>query len=394
MCLCHACSCQEILRTETAGQVIMPVHSLQFLAHADWCVLLHPTDGTIREQGPYAELLQAGGEFARMMSEHASVTHDDESHGSVIGTDDGAVVQAQRPESSGSAEAPRLSHGRRSDSGQEGKGRGTGSSSDQLMTVEERAVGSVDRGVWIYYAKACGVALSWLVILCYVGGMGAKILTDWWMSRWSVADNSVLLGYDETWSAARVTAAFLSVYAVLGAVVVAMNAVKTVIVSLIGLRAARNLHSGMLGALLRAPTSFYDRTPVGRIVNRFSSDMTSIDMGLVDMFLSMAEQLFTLVGVFGVILLVFPPFLVIVPPLFLFYFRMQRRYRNATRELKRLHSITKSPIFSHFQETLAGLTCVRAYGEQQRFISTSDRNVDQNMRFRLVMVRLVYALCF
>jgi ABC-type multidrug transport system fused ATPase/permease subunit len=118
-----------------------------------------------------------------------------------------------------------------------------------------------------------------------------------------------------------VTAAYLLVYAMLGVGVVGLNAVKTVMVSLIGdilyidtpscklhsgsicdvsyregcvsckgLRAAKNLHSNMLESLLRAPTAFFDQTPVGRMVNRFSSDMMSIDVGLVDMFLVCAAQ--------------------------------------------------------------------------------------------------------
>lgn len=122
------------------------------------------------------------------------------------------------------------------------------------------------------------------------------------------------------------------------------------------------------------------------VVNRFSSDMQSIDMGLTDQFIGFAEQLFTIIGVFSVILVVFLPFLVFVPPLFMFYAGMQRRYRNATREMKRLTSITKSPIFSHFQESLAGLTVVRAYKVTDQFISKSDGNVDNNMRFQLVMM--------
>jgi len=142
-----------------------------------------------------------------------------------------------------------------------------------------------------------------------------------------------------------------------------------------------------------------------------------VDVCVIALGQTMAEQLFTLSGVFGVILFVFPPFLIMVPPLFLFYAGMQQKYRNATRELKRLTSISKSPIFSHFSETItyvitvvpvfkrmqtfgkackrmqvnircmcSGLTCVRAYGEQTRFIETSDGNVDNNMRFQLVMM--------
>ena len=109
-------------------------------------------------------------------------------------------------------------------------------------------------------------------------------------------------------------------------------------------------------------------------------------MGLTDTFITCAEQLFTIIGVFAVVLVVFLPFIVLMIPLFVFYSRMQRRYRNASRELKRLTSITKSPIFSHFGETLAGLTCVRAYNEQTRFALKNDGNVNNNMRFQLVMM--------
>ena len=127
------------------------------------------------------------------------------------------------------------------------------------MTVEERAVGGVDRGVWLYYATTCGLTLSWVVFFCYIGGMGAKVLTDWWMSRWSVDDTSVLIWYDESWTLIDRTVGFLFVYGMLGVIVVVLNGIKTVVVCVIGLKAARTLHSNMLQSLLCAPTSFFDQ---------------------------------------------------------------------------------------------------------------------------------------
>ena len=345
--------------------VVMPVHNLQFLQHADRVVCLHPTAGTISEQGGYSELLQAGGEFAAMMEKYASVSRDDE------------VVESPREskKTTSKESATAASKKKKPEKEKDGK----------LMTVEERAVGSVDTRVWLYYFKMCGLGLSWIVLFCYIFGQSAKVLTDWWMSRWAVADTSVLLIHDESWTPTQTTAGFLSVYGLLGVGVVVLNGIKTVVVCVIGLRAAKKLHANMLQSLLRAPTSFFDMTPVGRIVNRFSSDMQSIDMGLTDTFITCAEQLFTIIGVFAVVLVVFLPFIVLMIPLFVFYSRMQRRYRNASRELKRLTSITKSPIFSHFGETLAGLTCVRAYNEQTRFALKNDGNINNNMRFQLVM---------
>ena len=237
--------------------VVMPVHNLQFLQHADRVVCLHPTDGTISEQGGYSELLQAGGEFAAMMEKYASVSRDDE------------VVESPREaKKTASKESPTASAKKKKKPEKEKDGK--------LMTVEERAVGSVDTRVWLYYFKMCGLGLSWIVLFCYIFGQSAKVLTDWWMSRWAVADTSVLLIHDESWTPTQTTAGFLSVYGMLGVGVVVLNGIKTVVVCVIGLRAAKKLHANMLQSLLRAPTSFFDMTPVGRIVNRFSSDMQSI----------------------------------------------------------------------------------------------------------------------
>ena len=321
--------------------VVMPVHNLQFLQHADHVVCLHQTDGTVTEQGSYSDLIQAGGGFAEMMETYASVSKDDETPPSSP-TRAAELLAAAKAHVGGPTHKAikRLFHNLKEDpdnadikaaiamaeaeeatpdekkvdsttkTGDENKETGEasekkkkkegGDKGGKLMTIEERAVGSVDKGVWMYYATACGLALSWIVLFCYIGGMGAKVLTDWWMSRWSVADTSVLIGYDDTWDLVDQTIGFLTVYGLLGVCVIVLNGVKTVVVCVIGLKAARTLHENMLQSLLRAPTSFFDQTPVGRVVNRFSSDMQSIDMGLTDQFINFAEQLFTIIGVFAV----------------------------------------------------------------------------------------------
>jgi ABC-type multidrug transport system fused ATPase/permease subunit len=257
-------SCINKLLRSRNLTVIMPVHNLQFLQHADHIVCLHQTDGTITEQGRYTDLIQAGGEFAEMMQTFASVSKDDDE------TPPTTPTAADEPEDKekkkkkeekvpdggtvGNEATEEKKHEKDKKKKKDGK----------LMTIEERAVGSVDRGVWLYYATACGLALSWIVFFCYIGGMGAKVLTDWWMSRWSVADTSVLIGYEASWTLVDQTIGFLSVYGLLGVFVVVLNGIKTVVVCVIGLKAARTLHTNMLESLLRAPTSFFDQTPVGR----------------------------------------------------------------------------------------------------------------------------------
>ncbi len=285
--------------------VIMPVHNLQFLQRADHVVYLHQTNGTIAEQGDYEDLIQAGGEFAKMMETFASVSSKDGEATPASPTRAAELLAAAKAHVGGPTHKAikRLYHNLKEDPGnviikeaiklaeteemdgenmkhkvgeddpgksdttkgdkykQEGTQKTEKKTEKQgkLMTVEERAVGGVDRGVWLYYATTCGLTLSWIVFFCYIGGMGAKVLTDWWMSRWSVDDTSVLIGYEESWTVIDRTVGFLFVYGLLGVFVVVLNGIKTVVVCVIGLKAARTLHSSMLQSLLCAPTSFFDQ---------------------------------------------------------------------------------------------------------------------------------------
>ena len=239
--------------------VVMPVHNLQFLQHADHVVCLHQTDGTVTEQGSYSDLIQMGGGFAEMMQTYASVSKDDETDNASIKAaialaqaEEVAADKKKKPDSTEKVDDEEKEAG---ETEKNQKKKDGGDKGGKLMTVEERAVGSVDKGVWKYYATACGLALSWVVFFCYIGGMGAKVLTDWWMSRWSVADTSVLIGYDDSWTLVDQTIGFLTVYGLLGVFVVVLNGSKTVVVCVIGLKAARTLHANMLQSLLCAPTS-------------------------------------------------------------------------------------------------------------------------------------------
>ena len=129
-------------------------------------------------------------------------------------------------------------------------------------------------------------------------------------------------------------------------------------IQVIGLNAARRLHHKMLWRLLKSPVSFFDQTPVGRIVNRFTSDFQTIDRQIADNFVGVARSLLDLASSFAMIIVVLPMFILWVAPMLFLYFRVQKRYRKTARELKRLSSTARSPIFQHFNETINGLiTC-------------------------------------
>lgn len=112
--------------------------------------------------------------------------------------------------------------------------------------------------------------------------------------------------------------------------------------------------------------TFFDTTPTGRVLNRFSSDVYSVDDKLPFMLNILLATVFNLLGMLVIISCSLPWVLVPLLPLAVFYFRTQRFYRHTSRELKRLYSLTLSPVYSHFSETLTGLGTIRASGSSAR----------------------------
>lgn len=237
----------------------------------------------------------------------------------------------------------------------------------ELTGVEEREGGSIGWKVVGQYVVAFGgfVAVTGVFILLILE-QGFKIGTDRWIGLW--AEDKVNI---QLWG-------YIVVYAGLGVLFGIFTFLRTLCFSYNHVRAALNLHRWLLVHLLKLPMSFFDTNPSGRIVNRFSRDMDIVDMTLTQ---SMAQCL----GCFGIFLGIlvvicmatpfFTPFLI---PLTLVYFWIQRLYIPSGRELQRLESISRSPIYTQFGETINGVATIRAYGLVDHFTSLSDSQIQLN----------------
>ena len=160
---------------------------------------------------------------------------------------------------------------------------------------------------------------------------------------------------------------FLGIYAVLNIATVLANFLRLVFLMNCGLRASRKMFARLLSVVLYAPMSFFDTTPIGRIVNRFSSDMNTIDMSLIETLRSYLVTLFSIFSTIIVISIITPIFTVCLIPIVTFY-TLQQVYFTATyRELKRLDSVGRSPIYALLGETLDGVSTIRAFGAQNTF---------------------------
>uniref|UniRef100_A0A3B4X872 Multidrug resistance-associated protein 1 n=1 Tax=Seriola lalandi dorsalis TaxID=1841481 RepID=A0A3B4X872_SERLL len=147
-----------------------------------------------------------------------------------------------------------------------------------------------------------------------------------------------------------------------------------------GILASRVLHQSMLYDVLRSPMSFFERTPSGNLVNRFAKEMDTIDSMIPVIIKMFMGSMFNVLGACVIILVATPLVAIIIPFLGLLYFFVQRFYVASSRQLKRLESVSRSPIYTHFNETLLGTSVIRAFGEQARFICESDQRVDHNQK--------------
>uniref|UniRef100_A0A1A8RGJ1 ATP-binding cassette, sub-family C (CFTR/MRP), member 10 n=1 Tax=Nothobranchius rachovii TaxID=451742 RepID=A0A1A8RGJ1_9TELE len=144
--------------------------------------------------------------------------------------------------------------------------------------------------------------------------------------------------------------------------------------------AAEAIHNRLLDRVLKATVTFFDTTPLGRILNRFSSDLYTIDDSLPFVLNILLANIFGLLGMLVVMSFGLPWLLVPLLLLALLYQRTQHFYRHTSRELKRLCSLTLSPIYSHFSETITGLGTIRASGSAARFEGENTRRLEQNQR--------------
>jgi len=144
---------------------------------------------------------------------------------------------------------------------------------------------------------------------------------------------------------------------------------------LVSLRCSERLHDKMVVAILQAPVLFFDSNPVGRILNRFSKDIGCVDELLPKTFL-FSIQLVLLVIASILVPVVTNPWLVLVAvPTTAAVVYISKYYLKTARELKRLESICRSPVFSHLSETLNGLDTIRTRGRQKDFVDQFYRYV-------------------
>ncbi|CAI5534049.1 unnamed protein product [Closterium sp. Naga37s-1] len=285
----------------------------------------------------------------------------------------------------------------------------------QLVEEEGRAEGGVAAGVYWEYLRAWGGRAGWLMPVAVLAVFGVsqslKVASDAWLAVWTAKTSQgsssapfflvrllpcccfcltpllhSFLSCDAshrlcvsstTFSPLPPRSSHQLVYSLATLATGLLSSLRGVLLALGCLTAARSLHSRLLARVLRLPMAFFDSQPSGRLLNRFTRDMEQMDLQLPDTLLSYLSCLFQVVFAIVVIVIVTPPFLLPLIPLLLLYRRIQAVYIAASRELKRIDSLARSPIFAHFSETLTGLSTVRAFRRQRAFSARNSLNLDR-----------------
>lgn len=250
--------------------------------------------------------------------------------------------------------------------GRQGKGiRGGG----DLMTLEKVETNAVANAVYRFYFNSVGILAVITIVLLSIMTQGLTIGTNVWLSVWSDDPDS---------AEASIRNVYLGVYGTLGSLSAATVCISALVTAVGGLNASSILHNRMLAGVLRAPMSFFDTTPKGRIVNRFAKDIDFIDRSIPMTFSALLRLGFSVVGTIAVISYTSPIFIAVFIPLSLLYMFVQKIYVATSRQLRRLESSTRSPIYSWFGESISGVSTIKAFNIQDRFITEIENKIDVN----------------
>uniref|UniRef100_A0A3B4B9M5 ATP-binding cassette, sub-family C (CFTR/MRP), member 2 n=1 Tax=Periophthalmus magnuspinnatus TaxID=409849 RepID=A0A3B4B9M5_9GOBI len=346
---------------------VLVTHAVSFLPFVDEIIVLK--DGIVSEVGSYNSLRASKGAFAEFLDTYAKEqSNQDQSHrgNDVEMIPDTEDTQIDSPlEDAISVTLKRENSIRRSQATSSVKEpKNEPIKGQRLIEKEAMESGQVKMSVFLQYVRAMGWGYTILVIFIYFIQNVAFIGQNLWLSDWT---NDAIDYANMTYPAWKRDTR-IWVFGVLGVAQFLANA---------SVSASRILHSKLLNNILRVPMVFFDTTPTGRILNRFAKDIFTVDEAIPQSFRS---WILCFLGVFGtifVICLATPFFTIIIVPLAVIYYFF---YVATSRQLRRLDSVSRSPIYSHFGETVSGLSVIRAYGHQERFLNQNEKTVDENLK--------------
>lgn len=347
---------------------ILVTHQLQYLKAADQIVVLK--EGHMVAKGTYTELQQSGLDFTSLLKkeeeEEQQQPHHDTptrtrtlSQNSVLSQT--SSVQSIKDEDQLPAEKV------------------------QTFAEETRAQGTIGIRFYAKYLTAgANIVVLLAVVLLNIMAQVAYIMQDWWLAYWADEQEKLMASSNMTnitTNGLNVTKEldmdfYLGIYGGLTAVTIIFGFGRNLMLFNVLVRCSQSLHNRMFSAILQTPVRFFDINPIGRVLNRFSKDIGLLDSNMPVTFADFVQIFLQILGVIAVAASVIPWILIPVVPLLLIFLYLRRYFLRTSRNVKRLESTTRSPVFSHLSSSLQGLWTIRAFGEEERFQKVFDAHQD------------------
>ncbi len=375
--------------------VILVSNQLQFLPSADYVLAVEK--GVIREQGEYNKLVSEGQDFSRLV-ESFGVQASDETQKK----EDAGVAMAQGLEQYRArvAEQQQARETMKKSMERRGVKQSTGGDvtdkdralAGRLVSAEETsATMYVGGGIYWEYIKSGGLLRFGVMCVFMALSCVATFIPGLWIGYWSV----LYLGHDNAF------------YIGILSIMVASELVAYFVGSYVGMAHGRysseKLHHDYLEQLSHAEIGFYDRTPIGRIMNRLAKDMDDIDSMMSFQMQQYVRNTCQVLAIVALIGYASPWLLLAFFPLAIIFWLYLRFYRRTSVRLQRIESVTLSPIFQHFAETLPGLSTIRAFAvsDLERVKSNTYINADSLAEYAArtvdtwlgIRLDLICALC-
>uniref|UniRef100_A0A3P9HVL2 Multidrug resistance-associated protein 4 n=1 Tax=Oryzias latipes TaxID=8090 RepID=A0A3P9HVL2_ORYLA len=341
---------------------ILVTHQLQYLKVADQIVVLK--EGQMVARGTYRELQLSGVDFTSLLKHD----QEDEQQDFPPFTCLPHVLSDRSSVSSLSSSQYSLIEG-------------TDAHSMELHPKEEenRMEGNVGLSMYVKYFMA-GAHFSILLVLILLNLLAhvTFVLQDYWLAFWASEQKHISETEHLNGSLPRQLDLdlYLGVYAGLTATSVVFGFLRTLVFFNVLVSSAQKLHNSMFNAIIRTSFRFFDANPIGRILNRFSKDIGYLDSLLPWTFVDFTQVFLQVIGVIAVAAIIIPWILIPIVPLLGVFLFLRHYFLQTSRNIKRLESTTRSPVFSHLSSTLQGLSTIRAFRVQERFQQMFDEYQD------------------
>ncbi|KAL4216369.1 hypothetical protein ACF0H5_024096 [Mactra antiquata] len=383
-----------LLRKKTR---ILVTHGVHWLPMVDRIIVL--SDGVISEIGSYEELISHDGPFAQFLNQYLQQDDEDDDDPEIQELKDTLRSKIEEIKSDGgmttdddnsqSGRRPRRRSARYSTSQytnsltkkNEASNLQTGQVTTRLTVDETSAQGAIKASVLTNYIKAMGVATMCLVFVSMCLFQGLNVFGNFWLTYWTEDELLKNVSLSGTQEYENKYLYYMLMYLLFGVFqgIFVFTSFYMALTRMV--RASGILHNSMLQSILRSPMSFFDTTPIGRMMNRFSSDIDIMDNKLPESFRLWNIMVFSTIAVVVVVGVTTPIFIAAIVPIGILYAFFVKFYLPTARQMRRTESVKRSPIYNHFSETITGSAVIRAYQCGDRFVQESRKRVDDNIKF-------------